>query len=109
MKNWLEAESITANSPPGLGKTSFAVRFAMYLNDHVAVAYFMNATWTLQRLDDAASMNNVWKKDFRLSLQYLCRRSRDRNIYIIINKAQAWYPGGLKQTVKTSSGVCSSS
>jgi len=35
-----------------------------------------------------------------LSLQEICRRSRDRHIYIIIDEAQAWYPGGLNQKVK---------
>ena len=101
MTNWLEAEKVLLlRSPPGSGKTSFAVRFAMYLNDHVSVAYFMNAAVILQRLEGGSTMDSVWKKDFRLSFHEICLRSRDRHIYIIIDEAQAWYPDGLKRTVK---------
>ena len=101
MTDWLEAEKVLLlRSPPGSGKTSFAVRYAMYLNDYVSVAYFMNAAWTRQRLDDGASMDSVWKKDFHLSLEEICRRSRDRHIYIIIDEAQACYPDGLNRKTK---------
>jgi hypothetical protein len=104
MKTWLDAEKVLLlRSPPGSGKTSFAVRFAVYLNDHVSVAYYMKASRVLERLNKGVSMDNVWKKEFRLSLQDIRRKSQDRCIYIIIDEAQAWYTAnGLSKNTKTS-------
>ena len=107
MKNWLDTEKVLLlRSPPGSGKTSFAVRFAVYLNDYVSVAYFMNASRTLQCLNGGASMNDVWKKQFHLSFQDIYRKSRDRHIYIIVDEAQAWYPGnGLREEAEMEVGM----
>ena len=107
MKNWLDTEKVLLlRSPPGSGKTSFAVRFAVYLNDYVSVAYFMNAFRTLQCLNGGASMNDVEKKQFRLSFQDIYRKSRDRHIYIIVDEAQAWYPGnGLREEAEMEVGM----
>jgi KaiC/GvpD/RAD55 family RecA-like ATPase len=106
MTDWLDAEKVLLlRSPPGSGKTSFAVRFAVYLNDYVSVAYFMKASRMLQRLDNGMSMDDVWKKELRLSLQDICHKSRDRHIYIIIDEAQAWYPANrLRKKVKNAGG-----
>ena len=60
MTNWLEAEKVLVLRSPCSGKTSFAVRFAMYLNDHVSIAYFMNAAVIRQRLEGGSTMDGVW-------------------------------------------------
>ncbi len=94
MQKWLNEEKVLLlRSPPGSGKTSFAVQFAVYLNDQGVTSYYLNASRHVDRLNSDASMNTVWGEQFGFTFKEILLRSRDIPIYVIIDEAQAWYPG----------------
>ena len=72
----------------GSDKTSFAVQFAVYLINNQSIAYFLNASRTVNDLNGGMSMGNA-------TWFHIRNKSRDRPIYVIIDEAQAWYPGDV--------------
>ncbi len=62
MKQWLDQERVLLlRSPPGSGKTSFAVHFVDHLIDAGYSVKYMSAALGENQPDDETSMDNIWE------------------------------------------------
>ena len=99
MRQMLEAEhALLLRSPPGSGKTSFAVEFTRYLRSNGFIANYVNAATSKNLVSTSRSMDTVWRAIFDgLTFSEVCERSlkEEGTIYVIIDEAQAWYPANV--------------
>ena len=100
MKMWLdEHRALLLQSPPGSGKTSFAVRFTEYLVDKGASATYLNASVPENQPGNGNSMNNVMEQEIGDGFSPFCQ-TRTKPFYLIVDEAQVWYPNNAKEKVK---------
>ena len=100
MKTWLdEYRALLLRSPPGSGKTSFAVCFTEYLVDNGASAIYLNASVPENHPGDGNSMNNVMERQIGDRFSPFCK-TRATPFYLIVDEAQVWYPDNAKEGVK---------
>jgi len=100
MKMWLDGHrALLLQSPPGSGKTSFAVRFAKYLNEKGASAKYLNASFPENRPHDGNSMDSVMERQIGDRFSPFCQK-RAGPYYLIVDEAQVWYPDNAKDGAK---------
>jgi len=106
MQRWLHEEKVLLlRSPPGSGKTTFALSFAAYLRSHGFKAVYLNASLSENTVGATRSMDAVWRAAFESeqSFSQMCKQVlSDEVYYVIIDEAQTWYPSNLSDpTAKT--------
>jgi len=80
MKTWFDAEKVLLLRRPPAPVKRHSLFGLLCINDDISVAYYMKASRMLEPLNNGMSMENVWKKEIRLSLQDIRRKSQDRCI-----------------------------
>ena len=99
MKAWLDDENaLLLRSPPGSGKTTFALSFAAHLYSTGFKATYLNASLARSAMDDTKSMDNVWQDAFQFDSTFsdMCTTPSEEDHYIIIDEAQSWYPSNVE-------------
>ncbi len=92
MKQWLDQERVLLlRSPPGSGKTSFAVHFADHLINAGYSVKYMSAALGENQPDDETSMDDIWENTIGYTFSQFCK-SRKKPFYVIVDEAQIWYP-----------------
>lgn len=95
MKAWLDDENVLLlRSPPGSGKTTFALSFAAHLLSKGFKATYLNASLARSEISDTKTMDNVWQAAFESDSTFsdMCTTPSEEDHYIIIDEAQSWYP-----------------
>ena len=101
MRGWLDQEKVLLlRSPPGSGKTSFAVRFGEYLREHGFSAYYINVARFDNQVTKYRSLDDIWTDLFGLTFWEFCAAVGDDFTYIIMDEAQTWYPANVPREVK---------
>jgi len=100
MQRWLHEEKVLLlRSPPGSGKTTFALSFAAYLRSRGFKAVYLNASLSENTVSATRSMDAVWWAAFESeqSFSQMCHKQvlSDEVYYVIIDEAQTWYPSNL--------------
>jgi len=98
MKAWLDTENVLLlRSPPGSGKTTFALSFAAHLVSQKFKVTYLNASLSRSAVD-ARSMDEVWREAFESDSTFsdMCKKPFEEDSYIIIDEAQSWYPLNAK-------------
>ncbi len=101
MKRWLDTEKVLLlRSPPGSGKTSFAVHFAAHLRQNGFSGYYFNAAQLKNRVTKDRSLDDIWKHLFGLTFWEFCEVPMGGPTYIIMDEAQTWYPANAAPGAK---------
>ena len=92
MKKWLDEERVLLlRSPPGWGKTSFAVQFAEHLIEAGYSVKYMTAALRDNQPTDETSMNDIWATTIGDTFYQFCK-SQEKPFCLIVDEAQIWYP-----------------
>ena len=97
MKRFLDTEKVLLlQSPPGSGKTTFAIYFGAHLRRLGFSAYYFSAADFKNRVTEVRSLDAIWKDLFGLTFWEFCEAvPKDVPTYIIMDEAQTWYPASV--------------
>ena len=102
MRNWLNEEKVLLlRSPPGSGKTTFAMTFTAYLLSNGFKATYLDASLSKNTPSDTRSMDDVWRAAFESESTFPetalgCPFGEVH--YVVIDEAQTWYPANMNNS-----------
>lgn len=99
IQKWLHEERVLfLRSPPGTGKTTFAMAFIRYLKDHGFKATYLNVSLPENTPNATRTMDHLWQAKFESELTFSeVSRSvpADETHYVVMDESHFWYPASV--------------
>jgi DNA polymerase III delta prime subunit len=103
IQTWLHQERVLLlRSPPGTGKTTFALAFAQYLRNNGFGATYLNASVPENTPNAMRSMDDIWQATFESELTFseMSQTVPPNDLhYVIMDEGQTWYPYNINDPI----------